>query len=610
MYFKIKFILTIIFILISFFQTGCSTDNNSEPNPSDTQTQTDDNSTDTDSYQTVSGSTDNNDSKPPDSAIDGQPNDDDSDICDVTPDAGNYILFFLEYQSQGKSELWKTDGTQSGTKMIKVFQIEITRTAPYFIKNIFGSTFFSITTEEYGRELWKTDGTTEGTCIVKDINPGNNSSISAFDFIEINETLFFFADNGINGYELWKSDGTLAGTEMVIDIAKGKPSSYARSLSVFNGTLIFVTNGGAYNSELWRSDGTKEGSFVIKGFESSPSTFTLFQGDIYFILDSRLWKSDGTEEGTAQVPLGIDNKKLNDSNITCVECHKEEYELYDNKIMLNVNNLIVTSNTLYFSSYHPEMRISYAPQYRYIIPPYIELYKFNVNKMEIKYVAKIVNGFDALSIEQLVYPKFYTVIGDSLYFFKTDINGYYNLFRSDGYSGTETCVGEIPITSGFLAVNDNLYFRSCDTDHGCELWIKNDFGISIVKDIQPGADSGIKSETIYGEPFYGSTDKIFIPLNNEIFFPANNGAEGVGLFKSDGTEEGTILVKRFSKYAADTIASSLTEKNGSLYFIACDMHNDCGLWKSDGTETGTILIEASIPVAENMEPAKFIVNQN
>ncbi len=53
--------------------------------------------------------------------------------------------------------------------------------------------------------------------MVKDINPAWIDSLP-FSLTEVNGTLFFTADDGMNGSELWKSDGTEAGTVMVKDI--------------------------------------------------------------------------------------------------------------------------------------------------------------------------------------------------------------------------------------------------------------------------------------------------------------------------------------------------------------------------------------------------------
>ena len=66
-----------------------------------------------------------------------------------------------------------------------------------------GNTFyFSAYTYTNGTELWKSDGTESGTVMVKDINNGSGSG-SPGGFTAIGNTLYFSANDGTNGNELW-----------------------------------------------------------------------------------------------------------------------------------------------------------------------------------------------------------------------------------------------------------------------------------------------------------------------------------------------------------------------------------------------------------------------
>jgi ELWxxDGT repeat protein len=83
-----------------------------------------------------------------------------------------------------------------------------------------GVLYFQANGEGYGAELWKSDGTSTGTVLVRDIFPGSTGSGPAV-LTNVNGTLYFRADDGIAGLELWKSDGTSSGTVLVRDIRSG-----------------------------------------------------------------------------------------------------------------------------------------------------------------------------------------------------------------------------------------------------------------------------------------------------------------------------------------------------------------------------------------------------
>ena len=69
-----------------------------------------------------------------------------------------------------------------------------------------------------------------------------------------------------------------------------------------------------------------------------------------------------------------------------------------------------------------------------------------------------------------------------------------------------------------------------------------------------------------------------------VYFRANDGVTGIELWKSDGTEAGTNLVKDIRPGSAGADAANMTNVGGTLYFGAFDSATGYELWKSDGTE--------------------------
>jgi ELWxxDGT repeat protein len=348
-------------------------------------------------------------------------------------------------------ELWISDGTTAGTVLDDIFP-GATGSFPDDLASIGGKLYFQATDPTHGSELWTSNGTLAGTAMVADIWPGSNGS-NPQPFARSNGTVFFSADDGTHGTELWKTDGTAAGTQMVKDIMPGGGSSSPVFLTDVNGTLFFSANDGTHGFELWKSDGTAAGTVMVDdiqtgGIGSSPGGLVNVNGELFFSANDgthgiELWKSDGTAAGTVMVKdinTGAGNGDPNE--------------------LTNVNGEV----------------------------------------------------------------------------FFTALDGTHGveLWKSDGTAAGTQLVKDIwpggnpSFPAGLTNVNGTLYFQANDGTHGIELW-KSDgtaAGTVMVKDINTGGDSNPLNLT---------------NINGVLEFDAFDGTTE-NLYKTDGTAAGTVVI--------------------------------------------------------------------
>lgn len=173
-----------------------------------------------------------------------------------------------------------------------------------------GKLLFSARDTSHGFELWATDGTDTGTVMLKDIYPGKTGG-GPGKFVTMNNKAYFMASDPVFGRELWVSDGTDTGTKMVKDINVGIGNSDPQNKIVYNNKLIFAAEDSTAGMELWISDGTEVGTKLLKDIYVSdtgsyPYDFTLYNGKVYFQVNTangrELWATDGTPSGTVPVP--------------------------------------------------------------------------------------------------------------------------------------------------------------------------------------------------------------------------------------------------------------------------------------------------------------------
>ncbi len=456
---------------------------------------------------------------------------------------GGLTLFQL-LNAQQKWELLRSDGTTQGTEVVRVFAGPASW---QFAQN--DALFFSGDDGIHGSELWRSDGSSTGTVLVRNINHGTDGSQNRRPKFATGELVLFDAlDENVGFYELWRTDGTEAGT---VRIAGGVNGPWLGDDYTVLGDRVFFNAGTGFQGQLWTSDGTEAGTRLVKDLGQpnnggSVRSLLVLGGSVYFAGDDgvhgrELWKSDGTEAGTALV--ADVRQGLQDSILG---------ELSESR------GLLFFAADDGASGFEPWVSDGTAQGTRRL--------------------GDLVPGRESS------YPREFTTLGDRTLFWTDDGRGRHSLWATDG-----TPDGTTPILTadeasgpgsaqGTVVAGDFLFFTAFDAAGGRELWRSDGTaaGTQRVLDIKPGPSSALEYDWNY-----------LIAVGRDLYFAADDGVHGRELWRSNGTKEGTSMVRDIGQNGRESSIGALVNVNGTVFFEADDGGEGRGLWRSDGTEAGT-----------------------
>lgn len=234
----------------------------------------------------------------------------------------DHTYFAANHPRYGR-ELWRTNGTRVGTRLIRDIAAGPASGLGFSeatLVELEGTLNFVADDGRHGFELWRSDGTRSGTRMVRDIGPG--WSVAWWQTpVVAGDHVYFTAERQAEGLELWRSDGTRKGTELVHDIRPGPQSSKPEDLTAVGDVLYFTARDREHGRELWRTDGSHEGTALVADLSPGPTPSVLgdlvaLQDTLYFTTwdlsdefgrPGELWRTDGTGEGTERVQLGADD---------------------------------------------------------------------------------------------------------------------------------------------------------------------------------------------------------------------------------------------------------------------------------------------------------------
>ena len=435
------------------------------------------------------------------------------------------VTFFIAKEAQTGHELWKTDGTERGTTLVRdIFPgpgsgMSTSSLSTYILGN---RLIFVAAGAIDGLELWATDGTAHGTVQLTGFSAAN--PLAAFG-PAIGSNMYFTArEDPSSPRELWQTDGTPAGTRRVLDrnsaIGRNNVSIIAR-----HGSWLLFNGADGTNTGIFATDGTTEGTRFVAPFIAS---FGASFGDaVLFVTteDGKEWKlmrTDGTSGGTTLIRAGF----------------------------TSLGRFLVINGVSYFTGTDPVNGK--------------ELWRSDGTIGGTRLVADLTPGAEASQTELRA------ALGNRVLLATTG-----GLWISDGTAAGTHMVKAAPYVSGGAVSGTHFYFVTEDATYGRELW-KTDGtseGTSLVSDINPGSSGSIDTADI-------------VPRPGGVLFFANHRVTGSEPWITDGTTAGTRMLRNI---APDThggsYPSNLANVGGRLFFGATD--GTAAVWMSDGTTEGT-----------------------
>lgn len=513
-----------------------------------------------------------------------------TDVSNIV--AFNGQAFFTAYDSTNGYELWRSDGTNSGTVIVKNINSGSASSSPSSLTLHDGKLFFSAT-DSRGSELWSTDGTTVGTLFIKDINltaPGASSTPK--NFYSWQSRLYFTADNGSIGRELWITDGTGTGTTLVKDIFPGisdilDTSNYSQNQPFFagiSGGLIFTANSPIYSQEMWVSDGTNSGTRLLVDAKVGPG-YSYAQNAVAF--NGKIYFSASS---------AYFGHELWSTDLT-TGATQQVIDIYpgaasgldwnqylDYPWYTQPKNMAVYKGRLYFTA-------------RTASTGY-ELWSTDGTAAGTSIVQDMFNGSTGYGASNL------TTCNGNLYFSAYQYNaasswiGRTTVFKLDSnglpvplISNTSANLPNWDANPMACTDNGTLFFGASDTiystGNGRELWKTDgtEAGTVMVKDINPGLDSN--------NNYLNSDPQSIVAIGNSVYFRANDPTLGWTAYVSDGTSAGTKPISQIQGYSGDAVldANNFVAYQGKVWFNGYNSTNGWSVYSfnpstNSATRTG------------------------
>ncbi len=377
-------------------------------------------------------------------------------------DAGERTYFLAQNSNNKGDVLWVTDGTSSGTYQVSDLTMYVGLSQLLLMGQLNDEVYFFADNGTHGWELYKTNGTKGNVQLLKDIYPGINSSLGAsgqvrtHPFVLANNSLYFSANDGVHGNEVWRTDGTAQGTQMVVNaITDTEIGGYVSNISAANNSIYFDMN---YNlrQHSWIVDTqSPNGRMLANNPSSFASRFSIAVGDDSLIFSARNNGTDGFG-GTEDNPLGME-VWFKDNTVNPPTLLKDIWPGINDSLP---NNYTRFNDSIYFIASEPYTG-----------------YQFWRTDGTVEGTQKVTsstqNGFDSV----VSMGSEFAIFDNRLFFTgRQNVTNDVELYSTDGTQAGTTLAADLnskgsSYPHAFTQWNDKLFFIATDSRHGKELWV-------------------------------------------------------------------------------------------------------------------------------------------
>lgn len=503
-------------------------------------------------------------------------------------------------------ELWETDGTSAGTRMVGDLNPGAESSWPFGFYGFGTSVLFSADDGRHGRELWRLGPA--GARLVRDLWEGPYGA-EPTGFARLRDRVLFLGYDETHGGEIWSTDGTPEGTELVVDLnpgfARGALWLYPFAPLVrLGGRLLFAgAETDAYDWELYATRGTAATTRLLADLSpdvgsSDPDNLIATSDSLLFTAEDdssgeELWRSAGTAAGTERVlDIWPGEGAANPRGLTALH----DSVLFAARDPVHGREPWLSDGTAGGTSLSCDIQPG---------PEDSQPYDFTAAGAQVYFttsegITSTLRVTDGTSCSRVSYGRGpLASVGDLLFFVRG--RSARELWVTDG-----TAAGTWqprPFSQGgpvglraLQPVGDRLFFIAEGTGGGLALWVSDGTfdGTRLVREIDPGFESRFDAR---------ATE--MAPLGRDLVFAAEDEAHGLELWLSDGTPAGTGLLRDIWAGERGSAPRHLTAAGGRVYFAARDAEAGEELWVTDGTAGGTRRVRDIRPGTSSSNPGQL-----